>query len=95
MTNFINSGLEGNSTISLEYLIPIKKALQGHPESQHLWDEHFSNILTNKMRLIHTNNTWNLQYPERKRQEASVRFARTSQEDNKLSCTICTEALCE
>ena len=39
----------GNDPISDGYVIPIKKALQGHPESPRLWDKHISKMLINEL----------------------------------------------
>ena len=39
----------GNDPIPKGYVIPILKALQGHPESPRLWDKHISKMLTHEL----------------------------------------------
>ena len=45
---------QGNDPIPHGYVIPIKKALQGHPESPRLWDKHISKMLIEELGFIAT-----------------------------------------
>ena len=40
-----------NKTIPDDYVLPVNKALQGHPESSRLWAKHMDRILTEKFSL--------------------------------------------
>jgi hypothetical protein len=44
----------GKDPIPEGYVIPVKKALQGHPESPRLWDKYISKIITEELGLQST-----------------------------------------
>ena len=45
---------KGHSPIPKGYVLPVRGALQGHPESPRLWATLINGILTNDFKLTHT-----------------------------------------
>ena len=44
----------GNSPIPPGYVLPVQHALQGHPESPHLWETHIHAILVDRLNFVPT-----------------------------------------